>query len=541
MRLIASLPRRHRWRQSPPLPLIFASFNYSHPSSSSSSSSQSLFSTSISNYTTTSILLNYRKSNCSTPHNYIRFSRRFSTEIPLQGSDEFSFPVKAVISLLDSYHDASGLPWWVVISSSTVALRLALFPQKVLQLKKLKRIAELLPKLPPPFPPPLSGRSFRDQLTLFFKEKKTAGCPSLFWFISSLVIEVPCFFVWLMSIRRMSLNNHPGFDSGGTLWFENLTEYPHGTLGPIFPLIIAGLHFTIVQISLQRHSRENLQGLLGSLMKIYKIYLELLTLPILVATFNVPQGSLIYWLTNSSMSLTQIVSLQNPKFLDLLGIPKMNAAALAPTEQERQSSAAAAAGNIIRTKDGQISVETLSPEELVSYSVKILTDGRKDTAIRYLRIALEKDPGNVRALLIMGQTLIQNKQFAEAVDYLEKAISKLRDANYPTEVEKVDHLILSSLWAGIANVKQGKMEEGLQHLERIGQLEEPEDSKSKAHYYDGLLVLSSALLNVDRKAEALKYLQKAAAYNPEYNVYLEQLEAETQDFTSDLVNSRREF
>lgn len=34
------------------------------------------------------------------------------------------------------------------------------------------------------------------------------------------------------------------------------------------------------------------------------------------------------------------------------------------------------------------------------------------------------------------------------------------------------------------------MEEGLVHLERIAQMKEPQDSKSKAHYYDGLIILS---------------------------------------------------
>lgn len=35
---------------------------------------------------------------------------------------------------------------------------------------------------------------------------------------------------------------------GGTLWFQNLTEYPHGVVGPILPLLIAGLHFANVQV-----------------------------------------------------------------------------------------------------------------------------------------------------------------------------------------------------------------------------------------------------------------------------------------------------
>ncbi|KAI3455728.1 hypothetical protein Pfo_012391 [Paulownia fortunei] len=542
MRLLTSNLRRPRPSSPPPLLYFFC-----HYSSSSSSSPDSFFNSFPRRHHHHHHHHNGQRNynprwspvlHSLSPHDCVSFSRRFSTQPNFSESDEPILPVQAIISLLDSYHEVTGFPWWIIISSSTVALRLALFPLIVLQLKKLKRIGELLPKLPPPFPPPLSGRSFRDQIAIFWKEKKAAGCPSVFWFFSSFVVQVPCFFLWLMSFRRMSLGHHPGFDTGGTLWFQNLTEYPHGVLGPIFPLFIAGLHFINVQISLQKSSFQHAPDSLRLLAKIYRIYLQLLTLPILIATFNVPQGSLVYWLTNSSFSLIQLLCLRHPSVLEYLGLPTKNASAVALSNKERGSSGVA--DIFILTKQGEISAQSLSPAELVSYSIKILSDGHKDTAIRLLRLALEKDPGYVRALLIMGQTLLQNKQFAEAAECLESAVSKLLVAGYPTEVE-VDLLILSSQWAGIANVQQGKMEEGLLHLERIAQLEEPVDSKSKAHYYDGLIILSSALLNVDRKSEALKYLQKAAAYNPAYNAYFELLETDSKDFASDLASSRRGF
>lgn len=41
------------------------------------------------------------------------------------------------------------------------------------------------------------------------------------------------------------------------------------------------------------------------------------------------------------------------------------------------------------------------------------------------RLALDKDPEYVRALVLMGQTLLQDKQLAEAAEYLERAISKV--------------------------------------------------------------------------------------------------------------------
>ncbi|KAJ0079893.1 hypothetical protein Patl1_24093 [Pistacia atlantica] len=154
-------------------------------------------------------------------------------------------------------------------------------------------------------------------------------------------------------------------------------------------------------------------------------------------------------------------------------------------------------------------------------------------------------------------------------------------SSHPTEVENIDLLIVASQWAGVAYVRQvkrsdsfgillttpkhiilktmlrfefnfrtqpsaavnflswGKMAEGIVHLERIANLEEPEEKSSKAHYYDGLVLLSSALYNVGRKAEAVKHLRLAAAYNPEYNELLQQCENDDDDFTSDLSSSRR--
>lgn len=469
----------------------------------------------------------------------LSFSRRFSVHADISEPEEVFLPVRALISLLDTYHDLTGFPWWVIISSSTVAMRLALFPVIILQIKKLKRIGELLPKIPPPFQLPLSERSFSDQISSFWKEKKAAGCPSFFWFISSFAIQVPCFFLWVMSIRKMSLDYHPGFDCGGISWFLNLTENPHGVFGPIIPLFIGALHFTSVQVSSQQTTLQHSPGLLGLLVKWYSIYLQLLTLPIMFVAFNVPQGSLVYWLTNSSLSLIQQLCLSHPHVIQYLGLPKKNVPAVASNNGKRGYSGAA--DILILTKQGEIPAQSLSPEELVSFSIKILTDGHKDTAIKLLRLALEKDPGSIRALVIIGQTLLHKKQFSAATECLENAISKLLVAGQPTGVEEVNLLILSSQWAGIAQLQQEKMEEGLRHLERIAQLKEPEDSKNKAHYYDGLFLLSSILLNTGQKAEALKHLQKVAVYDPRYNVYVEGLENDVDDFAVHLTGGRRFF
>ncbi|PON36602.1 Membrane insertase [Trema orientale] len=442
--------------------------------------------------------------------------------------EESILPFRMVISMLDGFHELSGLPWWVVIGSSILALRLVLFPLLIYQLHKLKRIGELFNKLPPPLPEPFSGKSYIDHILCYRKERKAIGCPSFLWFLPYVCVQVPCFFLWMTSIRRMSLDHHPGFDCGGAFWFQNLTEFPHGVLGSIFPVVIAGLHYANVQY--------------------YKHYLDFLTLPILLSCYYVPQGTLVYWVTNSSLTAIQFfdivycrmtlqqLSLQHPDVRSKLGLPDV----VTPSSTaDSDISTLAITPSSEPEKLQKVSLEDLSPKELLDLSVQLSSEQHIERAIPLMQLALSKDPEYTQGLIFMGQILMQKGLHTEAIEYLERAISKLLLAGHPTEVEDIDHLILASLWAGSLYTRQGKLEEGLVHFERIGSLKEPEHPVSKAHYFDGLLSLSSALHNVGCREEAAYYLRLAVAYNPAFNKYWEQFENDDDSLLGDLANSRR--
>ncbi|KAI9388827.1 hypothetical protein POPTR_009G121800v4 [Populus trichocarpa] len=441
--------------------------------------------------------------------NFEEFADPVSTETE-DGVVNGILPVDSMIWLLDSYHDLTGLPWWIIIASSTLAMRLTLFPLHVLQMHKIKKISRSFSKLPPLFPPPLSGRSYIEQISLFRNERRAIGCPSYLWFLAFLSVQIPCFLLWMTSIRRMCLDNHPGFDCGGALWFQNLTELPHGVLGPIFPFLIAGLHGVNVHFSFDRSSVRNTSGLLGLLSEYYRKYLNFMMLPLFFIGYCIPQGSLVYWVTNSSLTAIQQVSLKLPVVRAKLGLldkdfPK----------------APALSAEMVAHELRKVSPENLSPHELLVLSVKLLSSGHRARAIPLLQMALEKDSGHVKALIVMGQARLQEGLHAEATDHLERAISNLILTGHPT-AEDVDHLILASQWAGVACIRQGKNAEGIMHLERITSLEEPEDPKSKAHYFDGLLLLASALSKEDRNAEAVKYLRLVVAYDPSRKEFLDQ-------------------
>ncbi|KAK1411357.1 hypothetical protein QVD17_37905 [Tagetes erecta] len=441
-------------------------------------------------------------------------------------------PVRCLVSFLDTLHHLTGLPWWMVIIISTLALRVAILPVLLIQLHKLKRNAELAPKLPPPLPPPFSGKSWIEHYKHFRDKRKEIGCPSFLWIFAYPSVQIPCFILGTASVRQMALDHHPGFECGGTLWFQNLIELPHGATGYIFPLLLASLHLVNVQVSLDKSSLEKLPNLIGILAKYYRYYLQCLTIPILFAGFYLPQGSLVYWTANSSITLVQQLVMKNPHVREQLGLPDK----LAPVDFGKSHEIIGLESTVPLVKKP---VQELSVLELFNLSIKHLSKGERDKAESLLRLALKKDPEYVRALIVMGQILMKDEKLVEAAEYLERAIAKLLLAGHPTEVEEIDHLILASLWSGVALAKQGKVAEGIVHLERIADMKEPEDAKTKTHYCDGLFMLSSALASVGRNAEAAKYLRILTAYDPAYGQYLKDVESEDNNFAVDLENSRR--
>ncbi|URE39850.1 hypothetical protein MUK42_06135 [Musa troglodytarum] len=426
------------------------------------------------------------------------------------GESVWSSPMRAVISLLDGFHDFSGLPWWVIISTSTLALRLSLLPMLIVQLRKAQEIALFFPKLPPPFPPPLSGRSFREQYMLLQKKRRELGCPSFLWNFAFFTVQVPCFLLWMTSIRRMCLDNHPGFDTGGTLWFQNLTDFPSGTLGFVFPILISGLHYVNVQISFGTIRSRNLQGILGLLTKYYKVYLDIMAIPLLFIGFHIPQGSLVYWVTNSSLTLFQLLALKNSFIRMKLGLRDEKV----PLREQVSSEKVLPENNIHLM---EISVDTLSPQKLLDIALEDLAAGRRNEALPLLEMAIEKDPELVRALIAMGQILCSQGSLVEAAKYFENAISKIQDDEDP-------FLLVATFGAGVSHLWQGNKLEGIKHLKRIAELKEPESLANKVCYHQGLVILGSTLFEEGNKSEAAKYLRIAATYDPGVAVYLKECE-----------------
>uniref|UniRef100_A0A0D9WME3 ALBINO3-like protein 2, chloroplastic n=1 Tax=Leersia perrieri TaxID=77586 RepID=A0A0D9WME3_9ORYZ len=364
------------------------------------------------------------------------------------GGSVSGFSVGSLIDLLDGFHNLTGIPWWITISLSTVAMRLLILPVLITQIKKAARIGELLPELPPPIPPPLSGRSFRDQFSLYRKKREELGCPSFLWNWAYFSVQFPCFILWMSTIRTMCLSNHPGLDNGGILWFHNLTEFPHDFL-----------------------SWNPAQAL-------SRLYLDILTIPLFLIANVIPQGSLVYWSTNGLVTVAQQLSLRNDAVKKMLGLPDTRAWEKFPQVDHKMKQQWPLDGAHMHTNltspdngtannimEGTIS-ESSSPEELLEQALQHLQTGFRDQAIPLIRTAIEKDP-NLHYVLNMLYQRLKSRTHFSCLHAIVQAFHE----------------------CGSILIKEG------------------------------------------RKSEAVKFMQRAVAYDPDCEIYLKECDDTTEDQT----------
>ncbi|XP_057832392.1 ALBINO3-like protein 2, chloroplastic isoform X2 [Cryptomeria japonica] len=412
-------------------------------------------------------------------------------------------PVEAMIAFLDGFHNLTGLPWWLSIVASTVVIRSAMLPLSILQMIKTSSILKMRSKLEPFLPMP--GSDFLRQYALFTHQRRAMGCPTFLWFFATPAIQMPVFFCSMFAVRWMCTDFHPGFDNGGAMWFLDLTEHIHGSLGALFPISTAGIFLLNVQLSLGGLEVVHTSRLLDVIRKYYQIYLKCLTVPVFIVGFYMPQGVLIFMLTNSTFSTMQILLQKHLAHSMMLGLS---------AHQKNPKIAQA----IRQLRNGEMT-DKLSSADLLMVSAQHVAGGHLESALQLLRVAIEKDPERSESYIAMGTIQLKKKLYDEAAKQFELAISKATSDNV---------LVAAHLYAGNALLYQEKMVEAIAHLRKITALEEPADPKSKDLYYRGLVLLASILFKDGKKEEAAQYLRIAAKYDPSVNVYLQECE-ETKD------------
>ncbi|KAG7241587.1 hypothetical protein INR49_025507 [Caranx melampygus] len=263
-------------------------------------------------------------------------------------------PVGLIQNLLEFMHLDLGLPWWGAIVVGTVLARMAVFPVIVKGQREAAKLNNVLPEMTKltnkMSEAKQSGNKFEfakaySELNLF--QKKHDVNP-LRGFLVPLV-QAPIFVSFFIALRKMAYLPVPSMQTGGMLWFPDLTAADPFY---ILPIAVTGTMFFILELGAE-------SGIDNPNLRAMKTVFRIMPLVILPLTINFPTVSLsftctsfcfcstdlthitleyqkthlqlhffflqavfTYWLTSNCFSLGQVALLRHPYIRDKLKIPE---------------------------------------------------------------------------------------------------------------------------------------------------------------------------------------------------------------------------
>ncbi|KAI9914098.1 hypothetical protein PsorP6_005942 [Peronosclerospora sorghi] len=229
--------------------------------------------------------------------------------------------VQGAQAVLEMVHTSTGLPWWATLMLSGVTLRAAIFPLYVFQIHATQRLMQAsldfkklysAYKYARTFTPGSDYKGHLDAIKLgrqgiraIMKKYHTRPIQT---FMGAFAY-IPIFVVMAYGARDMVRSgNFAGFDSGGFLFWKNLTE-TDSTF--VLPVLAALSTYGNLEVTARTKS-----GLWTELLRAGQ-YVTILAVPFMV---NLPQGVFFYWLGSSWSSMAQTIAMNNNNFRRFIGL-----------------------------------------------------------------------------------------------------------------------------------------------------------------------------------------------------------------------------
>uniref|UniRef100_A0A8C2Z1Z6 OXA1L mitochondrial inner membrane protein n=1 Tax=Cyclopterus lumpus TaxID=8103 RepID=A0A8C2Z1Z6_CYCLU len=226
-------------------------------------------------------------------------------------------PVGLVQHLLEFMHVDLGLPWWGAIVVGTVLARMAVFPVIVKGQREAAKLNNVMPEMTKLTArmneAKQSGNKFDfakaySELNLF--QKKHDVNPLRGFLIP--VVQAPVFISFFIALRKMSYLPVPSMQTGGLLWFTDLTAADPFY---ILPVVVTGTMFFILELGAE-------SGVDNPNLRAMKTVFRIMPFVILPLTINFPTAVFTYWLTSNCFSLGQVALLKHPYVRERLRIPE---------------------------------------------------------------------------------------------------------------------------------------------------------------------------------------------------------------------------
>lgn len=204
--------------------------------------------------------------------------------------------VSTCVSAITAVHDA-GIPWYASIAATTVGLRTALIPATLLARRASARLASAGPAISHINNLFLKASNKSRAVKLYTKAihatLKVHQANPLTAVLLVPAVQIPAFVTYALSVRDLC-DNGEGFDSGGILWFQDLSIQD-----PTWLLPIAGVSSAYFNLRSTKSSEEMQRESL-SLQLAARHLAQLLLITAIPVTLQLPTGFLVYWITSTA-------------------------------------------------------------------------------------------------------------------------------------------------------------------------------------------------------------------------------------------------
>jgi YidC/Oxa1 family membrane protein insertase len=187
---------------------------------------------------------------------------------------------------LEFFHYSWGTPWWLSIVILTVIVRSLLFPLTIKQVKSMRAMQDLKPEMDKIRAKYQDNRQKQqEELMKLYQERRVnplGGCLPL-------LVQMPIFIAIFYVIRSFG-ETHPSFNTGGILWFQDLSAMDPYYILPVLSAVtmLAASEITSKHVDAQQ-----------------RWLMRLAPVVITVFLFSFPAGLFMYWIASNLVTLVQ--------------------------------------------------------------------------------------------------------------------------------------------------------------------------------------------------------------------------------------------
>lgn len=227
-------------------------------------------------------------------------------------------PVGLLQTALDTLHTTCHLPWWAAIATATVVLRVCLFPIVIRMQKNSAILNNLRPEMDKiqkrikEFQQAGNQLMVAQETARLFQLYQKHGCNPIKLMIMPF-IQFPVFISFFLALRGMAYVPIESMREGGFAWFVDLT-----IPDPAFVLPFLGALSFMATIELGGEAGVN-----NPQMEKMKTVFRVMSILLIPVTAKFPAAVFMYWLTNSVLSMGQILVLRVPAVRGFFGIPQI--------------------------------------------------------------------------------------------------------------------------------------------------------------------------------------------------------------------------